>query len=205
MPEQVSSIAKNADVEVSQVLLVAEKMGPFFAKYITKETAYLDNGTAAELKAKINKEIEAGNLKKKGKPQSIIKSTTDELPRIITAKKQVIEDKHKKSSVSFERYVGRILSTNFKHCKLSNILIFDPKKAKIDLEHEEQIWRSDYAIEIDHILRIPTPNKDFLIIIECKNQLINLEKNNGQTYWNAQYRNKPRSNVIWQLDMGCVS
>jgi len=87
-----------------------------------------------------------------------------------------------------------ILDKYFPFCTLSNVLLFDAQKAKFATDYEPNSWKSDNAIEIDHLLHQISGNTDRLFIIECKNQKVNIR----QDGWFVEYE-KGKKEISWQL------
>jgi hypothetical protein len=105
------------------------------------------------------------------------------------------------SSRLFEQEIRHNLDINFPFCTLSSVVIFNAEKARFSDEVEPgewQTWKSDYAVEFDHLLHQSAGDEDILFVIECKNQLINYH--NGQ--WFVTYDGRPKD-VLKQARRHC--
>jgi len=97
--------------------------------------------------------------------------------------------------IKFERSIRRLLDQEFPFSILSNVLLFHSEKARFSLDQQEQMLKSDYAFELDHILHRGDSQTDNLVVIECKNQTIRVQ---DERTWLAQYKSGP-SNIQLQL------
>ncbi len=89
----------------------------------------------------------------------------------------------------------RILDRVYPHSTLSNILLFHSERARFVADSQEQMLRSDYAFELDHLLHRADATTDNLVVVECKNQPIRVR---DERTWLAQYGTGD-SNVQQQL------
>lgn len=99
---------------------------------------------------------------------------------------------------SFEFAVRRALDLEFPHGTISNVILFNPRRAKFTAHRDDT--GSDYAVEIDHLLHCADGDVDRIILIECKRQLVHVidEKN-----WEVSYSRKAKnalSQVIRQAE-----
>lgn len=86
------------------------------------------------------------------------------------------------------------LDKKFPFCTLSNVLLFDAQKVRLATDYEPNSWKSDNAIEVDHLLHQTLGDVDRLFIIECKNQPIIV----GRGEWFVEYDGK-RNEISWNL------
>ena len=194
MSYRVSEIAKDMGVDVVEVLASARRRGVKHV-HITSLFGRMDK---EEIAKQVEKDIKDGIIVIKGQPKSIPSEALVETKALSTqgAAPQKFDDikpvQYQEtfnipSSQIHEQNVRLNLDKHFPFCTLSNILIFNAEKARFSEEtdpDEQQTWRSDYAIEVDHLLHQSSGGIDTLFVVECKNQLINVE----QDGWFAVYK-----------------
>ena len=97
--------------------------------------------------------------------------------------------------IQHEQNTRFVLDKSFPFCALSNILLFDAQKVKLSSDYEADRWKSDNAIEIDHLLHQVSGEIDRLLIIECKNQPVLIDRDG----WFVGYDGR-RKELSWQLN-----
>ena len=104
------------------------------------------------------------------------------------------ERQEQSPSQQFERKVRKIIEDRFPYSILSNILLFHAERAHFASDPLEPV-RSDYAVEIDHLLHRANEGTDNLILVECKNQPIAIR---DERTWEVTYRDSQRSELGFQ-------
>lgn len=72
------------------------------------------------------------------------------------------------SGADFEKQVRCEIEAVLPRCTLSNVLVFDPVKARLD--DADKSFRNDFAVELDHLLHATDGKHDYLVMVECKAQ-----------------------------------
>ena len=101
--------------------------------------------------------------------------------QVVLAKPEPLEPS---SSERFEHRVRQIIENQFPHSALSNVLLFHAEQARFATDAQDSI-RSDYAIELDHLLHRADTNTDNIILVECKNQPVTVR---DERTWEVSYR-----------------
>lgn len=201
-------IAEEMGISIQDVVNAAHRKG---FRYV-HNLSYLDRLTKKDIIEQIKSDIKNGKITKKElgnrppeNPPVVLRNggaqnepnQRDEEQRGAAYQ----ENTRIPSSRLFEQEIRHNLDINFPFCTLSSVVIFNAEKARFSDEVEPgewQTWKSDYAVEFDHLLHQSAGDEDILFVIECKNQLINYH--NGQ--WFVTYDGRPKD-VLKQARRHC--
>ncbi len=206
MSTRIKQIAVEMGVSMQDAIDAAHRKG---FRYVS-DLSYIDSLTKKDIRRQIKKEIE---LKIINGQQKIIPEVTIPKDSIVVntqrteLEKSIINHKTKweiaqiPKSKLFEQNIRLNLDAHFPFCTLSNIVIFNAEKARFtdEIDPEElRTWKSDYAVEVDHLLHQSIGDTDILFVIECKRQTINIR----QDGWYATYESGPKE-ILRQASRHC--
>jgi hypothetical protein len=107
---------------------------------------------------------------------------------------RILQNGKSKPSQQFESQVRQVIEEIFPFSVLSNILLFHAERAHFASDLQETV-RNDYAVELDHLLHRADDGTDNLILVECKNQPIEVR---DERTWNVNYRDPQRPELGFQ-------
>jgi len=202
---RIEKIAAEMGVSMQDAIDAAHRKG---FRYVSN-TSYIDAITKKDIKRQIEKELKLkiiNNQQKvsepiKPKDSSTVNTNKTEIEQSSIDHKTKWEIAQTSKSKLFEQNTRLNLDAHFPFCTLSNIVIFNAEKARFtdEIDPEElRTWKSDYAVEVDHLLHQSLGETDVLFVIECKRQTINVR----QDGWYATYESGPKE-ILRQASRHC--